>query len=69
MNLHREHINAVKSLRNHDSIVISKPDKGSCVVILNRHDYVNKMADILNDTSKFTRLGSEDKFDKTAIHE
>ena len=39
--LHRQHFNVVKSLSNNASFVISKPDKCSGVVILNRHDYVN----------------------------
>ena len=51
--LHRDHFNAVKSLRNDDSIVISKPDKRTRVVILNRCDYVNKMANIFRETFKF----------------
>ena len=67
--LHREYLKAVKSLRNNDNIIISKPDQGARVVILNKHDYINKMGDIINDTSKFTILGSVDKFDKTAIQE
>ena len=30
------------------SIIVSKPDKGAEVVILNRNDYISKMAHILN---------------------
>ena len=46
-----------------------KSDKGVYVLILNRYDYINKMSDILNDTSKFMCLASVDEFDKTAIPE
>ena len=63
--LHRQHINVVKSLRNNDYIVISNPDKGSTVVILSRCDYFNKITNILNNSSKFTRQGMVDEFDKT----
>ena len=38
-----------------------KFDKFSGVIILDRGDNVNNMDDILNDTSKFTRLDSVDK--------
>ena len=60
-----QHFSVVKSLRNNDS----KPNKGSGVIILNRCDNVNKIADILNDISEFTRLGNVHEFDKTAIQE
>ena len=60
--------NALKSLRNNDSFVLQKLDKWSRVVILNRRDYVNKMA-ILNDISKFTRPDGVDEFDKTVTQE
>ena len=63
-----EHLNAVKYLCN-KNIIISKPEKAARVVILNKQDYINKIADILNDTIKFTILGSVDDFDKTAIQE
>ena len=43
------------STANHfdSNIVISKPDKGNGVVVLNRADYVAKMQTILCDTNKF----------------
>ena len=44
---------ALYFLRNDPNIVITGPDKGNSVVILNRCDYVNKMYDISNDVSKF----------------
>ena len=63
--LRREHMQALRELRNNDDIVISKPDKGRATVILNRKDYVNKMKRILDDTSKFRRLGPVETHDKT----
>ena len=42
--------------RNSD-ILITRPDKGAGVVILNRSDYITKMATILDDTTKFLKIG------------
>ena len=49
-------LQAIKSLRSNKAILITKPDKGSGVVILNKSDYVNKMECILSDISKFKLL-------------
>eukprot|EP00794_Sanderia_malayensis_P010369 gene10369-11449_t len=59
--MHREHFQTIKSLRNNRDILIIKPDKGSGVVILNQKDYITKMGDILNDNSKFEKLGDVEK--------
>jgi len=40
-----------------DDIIITKPDKGSGVVILNKNEYNDKMMTILNGTTKFLDLG------------
>ena len=39
----QEELNTLKDLRNDNSIVIMKPDKGNGVVILNKDDYHKKM--------------------------
>ena len=62
----KECIHAIKSLRSNESILITKPDKGSGVVILDRSDYVSKMNCILQDKSKFENLGPANEFDNTA---
>ena len=36
-----------------------KPDKGNGVVILDKHDYIKKMDEILSDTSKFELLNDD----------
>ena len=60
----KKHIEALKSLRNNGDILITKPDKGSGIVILNKSDYLNKMHLILSDSSKFLRMTTEkDKTD------
>ena len=43
--------------------VITKPDKGRAVVILPKADYCAKMANILEDQSKFKCLGPSDSED------
>ena len=47
-----QHRCVIKSLRNNNYLVISKPDKGAGVVLLDYVDYVNKMLLILNDDKK-----------------
>ncbi len=49
-------LDALKELSKVENLVIQKADKGNCVVLLDRPDYDAKMADILNDTSKFQLL-------------
>ena len=64
--LTREHMKALKDLRRNDTVVVTKPDKGRATVILNRADYVEKMMTILNDGSKFVKLGPVDTHDRTS---
>ena len=68
-NFHKEHFKALKSLRSNGNIVITKPDKGNSVCILDRNVYYDKMKNVLNDQSKFLKLGPVNKYDKTALHE
>ena len=46
----------IKSLRNNNNLVISKPDKGAGVVLLDHDDYVSKMLLILHDNTKSIKL-------------
>ena len=64
--MHKEHFQAIKSLRSNEQILITKPDKGSGVVILNKSDYIQKMGYILDDKTKFFNMGSVDQHDNTA---
>ena len=57
--LSEEQRNALQSLRDDSSIVISKPDKGNRVVIMNKRDYHSKMLHIFNDKTKFSRVKSD----------
>ena len=55
--MQKEWFSAITKLRRNDSVVITKPDKGSGVlVILNKSDYTNKINNILNDETKFKRV-------------
>ena len=51
----------IKSLRSNKHVLITKPDKGSGVVILNRFEYDKKMVPILFDVIIFkaTQLTKE----------
>ena len=64
--LTREHIKLLKELRKNPEIVISRPDKGRATVIMSAVEYRAKMMVILNDTTKFCRLGPCDGYDHTA---
>ena len=64
--MHRERLSAIKSLRSNSNILITKPDKGSCVVILNKTDYIKKMNSILEDETKFLTLGPSSEKDNAS---
>jgi len=59
-NMSKELLEAHNSLRNDNSIIVTQPDKGNGVVVLNRTDYVLKMEDILSDASKFSLSSNDD---------
>ena len=44
-------------------MIVSKPDKGNGCVVLDKTDYVNKIYEIIGDTTKFTLLWPANKFD------
>jgi hypothetical protein len=46
----------LKDLRKDKSIIITRPDKGRGVVIMDKNDYISKMNAILSDRSKFNPL-------------
>jgi hypothetical protein len=61
-NILSEEQKALIELSRKKDLVISKPDKGNGVVLMNRDDYNNKMLEILKDTDKFTKLKDTDTF-------
>jgi len=55
--MHKECFVAIKSLSNNNNIIITKVDKISAVVILDKNDYIAKMNVILDKNSKFCKIG------------
>ena len=52
---------AARALRENKEIFITKPDKGTGTVIVDRNSYFNKIeVEILSDTTKFTKIGPVD---------
>ena len=47
------------NLRKNKDIVITKPDKGNGIVILDRKLYNNAIEEIISDTSKFEKLNED----------
>ena len=64
--MHKDCFQTYKSLKDDPNIIITKPDKGSGVVIQNRQDYISKMMTILSDASKFKVIGPTSQFDCTS---
>ena len=46
---------SLKDLRNNKDIIITKPDKGSGIVLINKEDYVKKMEEHLKDSTRFSK--------------
>jgi len=54
--LSKEEWEALTDLRKDESIIITKPDKGNGVVIINKLDYLNKVKLLISDETKFKKL-------------
>ena len=67
--LGKEHMQAIRELRSNKEIVITRPDKGSGTVLMDKEDYICKMMKILDDTSKFKCLGACEGNDNTGQNE
>ena len=51
---------AIEQLKRRDDIVITKPDKGTGVVVMDKAEYVRLLSESsINDTAKFTAVSSE----------
>ena len=55
-NLSIDEAKALKNLTKQKDIIIQKTDKGNTVVILDKESYIEKMKELLSDTSKFEPL-------------
>ena len=68
-NTHKEHFQAIQALRCNEQILITKPDKGSGFVIINKNDYIKKMNSILEYKTIFFNMGGVDVHLNTAKNE
>ena len=53
----KNHFEVAKCLKWNSNILLTRPDKGAGAVILNRTDYIIKMVTILDDNTKFLKIG------------
>ena len=67
--LGKEHLSAIWDLCSNEDVIITRPDKGAGVVLLDRSDYIAKMMEILGDSNKFECLGSCEEYDNTGLNE
>ena len=62
LNLTTEEFAVLKSLSKNKNLIIQKSDKGNSIAIIDKCDYLEKMRNILSDSSKFTQVSvAEDK--------
>ena len=54
----RQH-HVLRNLKKNKDIVITKPDKGNGVIILDQKPYNNAIEEIISDTSKFEKLNED----------
>ena len=54
--LSKEEWEALTDLRKDDSIIVTTPDKGDGVIIVNKLDYLNKMKLLISNETKFKKL-------------
>ena len=53
-------LKAIEELKNRDDIVITEPDKGSGVVVMDKSEYLRLLSEAsINDTSKFRPVDTE----------
>ena len=43
----------LQKLRSQNNIIITHPDKGNGIVLLNRSDYIRSMTELISDKKKF----------------
>ena len=63
-NLSKEERQALKELKEDESIVILPADKGKCLVIMDRLEYNNKMEEKLKDVTTYKKLSEDPTMEK-----
>ena len=53
INITKAEHNVIKHFSSHKEILIPESEKSNSAVMLNRHDYITRMNEMLYDTSKF----------------
>ena len=56
LNLAPEEFAALKSLSKNKRLIIQKSDKGNSFAIIGRSNHLQKMPNVLSDSSKFTQV-------------
>jgi hypothetical protein len=56
---HQQYRSLLKQLKDDPSIIITRPDKGRGAVLMNKNEYLLKMYEIINDSSKFKCLRND----------
>lgn len=59
----REYLKRLEELQSNKEIILSRPNKGAGIIILNKTDYIERMKYVLGDLSKF--MFNTTKKDKT----
>ena len=54
LNLSQEELALLKSFSKNKNLIIPKLDKGNCIAIIDKSNYLKKLQNILSDSSKFT---------------
>ena len=67
--LNVQHLKTIKNLKRQKDSIISRPDKGEGVVLMDRTEYEDKMMKILSQDNKFQCIGDMDQHDRTLQHE
>jgi hypothetical protein len=58
----KDDLDILKNLSKNPALIISRPDKGRGIVIMNKTDYINKMNHILSDQTKFKKIDNTTPF-------
>ena len=56
INITKGEHNVIKHFSSHKEILIPESDKSNSAVVLNRHDYITRINEMLYDTSKFRNI-------------
>ena len=55
--MNKDDFNIIKNLAAKEDIIIIRPDKGKGTVVMDKTEYIRKMNAILNDDTKFLKIG------------